>query len=122
MRIRDWSSDVCSSDLDRQGLLSLWHQPRESVRRWLSGPGAATHLRYRGDGSLLGKKGGIAAPAPSRRSRGAVLFRRESRDHSTRTDIAGERRCMKALSGPTTSMTESEERRIGKEGGRMLRK
>src|SRR3546814_18142394 len=99
MRIRDWSSDVCSSDLDRQGLLSLWHQPRESVRRWLSGPGAATNLRYRGDGSLLGTKGGIAAPAPSRRSRGAVLFRRASSDYSKSKDIDGERRCMKASSG-----------------------
>src|SRR3546814_20572859 len=91
MRIRDWSSDVCSSDLDARKQTNHLTQPRKSFLRLklVNGP-AITYYRQR---SMFF---GVYAKA----SRTGSPTHRKSR---------------------TTGSPRSEERRVGKECGSTCR-
>src|SRR3546814_5526644 len=57
MRISDWSSDVCSSDLARWGFFSLRHQSSTSRLMYLSGGFLAHCFRYSSRVLLTRSKG-----------------------------------------------------------------
>src|SRR3712207_8131531 len=67
---RDWSSDVCSSDLDKRMLIA---QP--ASRSWNENP---WHLPHRGDPHHLPPDGG-GGPATARRRRERIPPRSEER-------------------------------------------
>src|SRR3546814_3049259 len=67
MRISDWSSDVCSSDLNQAG--GKPHAPPATARHRRGTEGA--HPRCRGDRAR--RRGGVRAPAPAGRAARRLL-------------------------------------------------
>src|SRR3546814_19868455 len=86
MRISDWSSDVCSSDLPG---LRLRHRPRAADADAGSGAAARGDRRGAADGAIL------PALAPQRRGRCALPADRKSvvsgKSVSVRVDLGGRR-------------------------------
>src|SRR3546814_17567556 len=109
MRISDWSSDVCSSDLRalrsgrdqglsrRRGRARLLHQDRLAAGANLHGP-----PRPEGSGARTGGRGDFQAAAIVRLGRAAIV--------GSAAGLCGVGR---TLSSPPP---RSEERRVGKEG------
>src|SRR3546814_2634108 len=94
MRISDWSSDVCSSDLKRMGAAKRLRIYRRSDRKGIAWPG-----RFAGDHT------------------GGTHGDRTSID----LDGRGYGLCRCASSGQVAAMQRSEERRVGKECVRTFR-
>src|SRR3546814_5538057 len=59
MRISDWSSDVCSSDLDGQSLRTYRHAPNTGSRKsWAAGDATSRGLRL----ALMARTGEMGYP------------------------------------------------------------
>src|SRR3546814_15792575 len=126
MRISDWSSDVCSSDLTRSGGRHYYFSiPRDGSRRYVSDAGMiASGADRRGDGgyvrwygSAFGYSGSVPmAPPP---------------DWMLTVSISGDgtRKPLGSMPAPSfdaalkalSSIDRSEERRVGKECARPCR-
>src|SRR3546814_15362434 len=98
MRISDWSSDVCSSDLEKKGLAPTERKAR--VRKWV--------------GAGANALGGECPPAPAFGRRLPLDF--APKDIRTRVPACTAARKRKSVD--RRAEPSSAARRVGKEGGR----
>src|SRR2546422_7999070 len=102
---RDWSSDVCSSDLDRERVLKAWH---ESVT---NGTPYEQEEQHRGvDGTY---RWFLARGVPLRDGQGRIV-----RWYGTNTDIEDRKHAeeeLRRLSGQLLQSQDEERRRIARE-------
>src|SRR5690606_40396393 len=85
---RDWSSDVCSSDLGRAGVPVLVSQPQDPLQA-RAGPAAAVERGRRRRRRASGVGGGVAAAAAGARRQAQGRLDRKSGGEGKRAGRGG---------------------------------